>query len=149
MKLRSTASIALVLASLAGCGGGGGGSAAHTAAPPSTPRVTLDLKGGGNETATGCGATHHFAVLPRGRPVRFSGDVTPVPSTRWKVKVKLKVCTRSTAREVAKVEATRDKSTGHFSGSARVAAGRYFARATLYIDGARAARSDKRHFVVR
>lgn len=127
---------------LSGCGG------ANAPAPRSG--ITLDLKGGANETATACGASHHYAVFGAGRPVRFSGDVRPVPAGHWKVKVKVKICRSGSFADAVKTEATRDKRTGHFIGSIpAVGPSRYFARASLYQNGVVTRRGDKRYFVVR
>lgn len=143
---RLTVAALAVVVTLAGCGGG---DAPKPAPKPRATRVTLDLKGGTNEAAAACGTTHHFAVLSAAKPVRFGGDVKPVPSGRWKVKLKVKVCRAGSFQDLTKVEASRDKSTGHYSGSFTVGPGRYFARASLYVNGKRVARSDKRHFSAR
>jgi hypothetical protein len=128
-------------AALARCGGGGGSNGPH---------IALDLKGGSNETATACGSQHHYAVFRRGQTINYSGTVKPVPSRRWKVKVKIKTCRGGTFQELAKVEATRSKATGRFSGSLPAGGpGRYFARVSLYEGGVQTARGDKRYFVVR
>jgi hypothetical protein len=137
-----------VVAALAGCGGGGGGGGGGSTAS-GAPGISLDLKGGTNETTTACGSQHHFAVFRRGETIRFSGTVKAPPQARWKVKLKLKVCRGGSFQDLAKVDATRDKKTGFYSGTFLAGApGQYYARATVYENGAPGIRSDKRHYTV-
>jgi len=82
--------------------------------------------------------------------VSFNGTVRPVPSGRWKVKVKLKVCRGTAFQVLSSVTAVKDKHRGTFTGKfTALAPGHYFARASLYVAGRRTARSDKRHVATR
>jgi len=158
---RAAGALAAVIA-LAGCGSSApAGTRPTTVAPPSsaaTPAqtaststtVTLRLHGGSSLSMTACGAEHHYWAYAVGAIVRYTGVVSPIPSGRWKVKLKIKVCTGATFREVGKIEALRDKHTGAYMGSFQApAAGVYEARATLYLNGSENAKSRKRHFVTR
>jgi len=105
------------------------------------------LHGGGNVEAQACGALHHFRTYPTATTIAYSGTVSPVPSGSWKVKLKIKVCSRGTFVEFAKLEGSRDRHTGTFRGIfAAPAPGDYEARAELYLAGVETARSDKGHF---
>src|SRR5205807_4646670 len=76
--------IALLLAAplVAGCGGGS-----------AKKKVTLDLTGAtGNQNFTACNKQEAFFLYAGPAQVRFSGRVSPAPSGRWKVKVKIKQC---------------------------------------------------------
>lgn len=112
--------------------------------------MTLNLKGGtAAPRGSACGAPHHFTRYASGSRIEFAGTVRPVPAGRWKVKLKIKQCRGGRARVVAKLQATRDKHTGSFSGRLpKLAPGAYFARASLYVNGPKRARSDKRHFTL-
>ncbi|HEX8977345.1 MAG TPA: hypothetical protein VF781_12590 [Solirubrobacteraceae bacterium] len=141
---------------LAGCGGDAPGgphsTAATRAASPGArvPAVTLLLHGGRNATLGACGAEHHFRAYSAGTIVRYTGVVSPIPSGRWKVKLKIKVCTKGRFTEVGKIEALRNKHTGAYGGRFQApAAGTYEARALLYVNGAESAKSRKRHFLTR
>jgi hypothetical protein len=82
-----------------------------------------------------------------GVPIVFSGTVTPVPSARWKVKIKVKVCRGGGFVDFTKLDVAVDKHHGRFSGTlAAFPAGAYDARAELYIGGVQSVRSAKRHF---
>lgn len=123
---------------------------ASTAPTARTPAVTLLLHRGANVNIGACGAEHHYRAYAVGVTVRYSGAVSPIPSGRWKVKLKIKVCTGGTFTDVGKIEALRDKHTGSFSGSFLApAAGAYEARALLYVNGSESSKSRKRHFVTR
>ena len=112
--------------------------------------VTLLLHDGSNVSIAACGAEHHYRAYAVGATVKYSGAVSPIPSGRWKVKLKIKVCTGGRFTDVGKIEALRNKHTGAYSGSFQApAAGIYEARATLYLNGAESAKSRKRHFVTR
>lgn len=109
--------------------------------------MTLALHGGGSTILSACGAQHHYRVYPAGTPIVFSGTVSPIPSGRWKVKLKIKVCQGSDFVKLTKVDASENESTGSFTGSFPApAAGVYEARAELYFGTTEGARSDKRHF---
>lgn len=126
----------------------GGGGGASQASGPTT--VTLVLHGGGNAAIPACGAEHHYRTYARGTPVVFSGTVRPVPSGTWKVKLKIKVCSGGSFGDFVKIDATRDKHHGTFTGSFPApATGLYEARAELYLGDSDVAKSDKRHFASR
>jgi len=112
--------------------------------------IALVLHGGGNAAIQACGSEHHYRTYAVGTTVAFSGTVSPIPSGRWKVKLKVKVCSGGSYSPFAKLDALRDKHTGTFSGSFQApAAGVYDARAVLYLAGSEAAKSNKRHFATR
>jgi hypothetical protein len=55
--------------------------------------VTLQLLGGTqNLNDMACGKQEPFEDYPAPAQVRYTGMVTPAPSGRWKVKLKLKLC---------------------------------------------------------
>jgi hypothetical protein len=74
----------VVVASLvaAGCGGG------------SDRKITLTIGGSGqNVNLTACNKQEPFQLYPKApASVPYSGTVSPAPSGRWKVKLKLKRC---------------------------------------------------------
>jgi hypothetical protein len=74
----------VVVASLvaAGCGGG------------SDRKITLTIGGSGqNVNLTACNKQEPFQLYPKApASVPYSGAVSPAPSGRWKVKLKLKRC---------------------------------------------------------
>src|SRR5262249_27285081 len=67
-----------------------------TAATGATPSsITYFLHGGTNQTATQCGALHHYAVYKVSNTLQTDGYVIPAPSlpdNTWQVKVKVKQC---------------------------------------------------------
>ena len=131
--------IALLLAVPLAAAGCGGGSAKKT--------VTLDLAGAtGNQNFTACNKQEAFFLYTGPAQVRFSGRVSPAPSGRWKVKVKIKQCSGGKF-----VDATSQKlvgqSSGRYDGALPIAEkGYYFARAQL--EGGSTARSEKQYFRV-
>jgi len=147
-RLGTTLAVGVGAALLGGCGGGAAKTTGTTT--PAGPVVVLNLKGGGNVQASACGSTHHYATYRAGTSVEFDGTVRPVPSGRWKVKVKVKVCRGTAFQELSGVTAIEDKHRGSFSGTLpALAPGHYFARASLYLAGRRTSRSDKRHVATR
>ena len=147
MRAAATCCAAVVL--LAGCGSS---ATKHAGAHASGSgfRVTLNLKSGTAATAADCGAPHHFTRYRSDSRIEFAGTVRPIPTGRWKVKLKIKRCSAGSTAFETKVDATRDKHSGAFSGTLpKLAPGAYFARASLYVDGSKRARSDKRHFSLR
>jgi hypothetical protein len=92
--------VGLVVLGVAGCGGG------------STHATTVSLLGGsGNLNAVACGKQEPFEAYAAPATVRYTGTVSPAPSGRWKVKVKLKVCQGGTF-----VDSTSQKLVGQPSG---------------------------------
>jgi hypothetical protein len=84
-RLWSLAALAGAVVAIAGCGGGGG----------TNRSITMQISGSAqNLNQTACGKQEPFAIYPSA-PARvpYSGTVSPAPSGRWKVKVKLKRCT--------------------------------------------------------
>jgi hypothetical protein len=145
--------VAALVAALAGVAVAGCGQQHDRGSAPAAargPRVVLDLKGGGNDQATACGAHHHYTSFAHAGQIRFGGTVAPLPAVRWKVKVKLKVCRGHVFQDLLKVDTAEDKHRGSFTGStAAPKPGRYFARASLYENGRLVARSDKEYFDVK
>jgi hypothetical protein len=91
----------LLAALIVGCGGSG------------TKRTaTLSILGGsGNLNAVACGKQEAFEDYAAPAQVRYTGAVSPAPSGRYKVKVKLKAC-----RGGAFVDSTSQKIVGQASG---------------------------------
>jgi hypothetical protein len=59
--------------------------------------VSLSITGGtGNLNAVACGKQEPFEHFTAPAQVHYSGTVSPAPSGRWKVKIKLKVCNGTT-----------------------------------------------------
>jgi len=117
--------------------------------------VTLNLEGGyGNiNTSTRCGAVNHYTKYHSGHTIHMNVRVFPVPAgTAWKVKIKVKKCTR-----VNGVWDFRTFAVKHVSGNTRGyfypnftirKRGHYFARAYYYYTTTRSFRSDNQNFVV-
>jgi hypothetical protein len=102
------AAIAATLVVLVGCGGGS-----------SDRKVTLQLGGSGqNLNQTACGKQQPFEQYPSA-PARvpYAGTVTPAPSGRWKVKVKLKRCSGNTFQDVSGEQKIVGQPGGKFSGT--------------------------------
>jgi hypothetical protein len=75
--------------------------------------VTLSISGGtGNLNAVACGKQEPFEHYTAPAQVHYSGTVTPAPSGRWKVKIKLKVCNGTSF-----VDSASQKIVGQPSGS--------------------------------
>ena len=98
--------------------------------------VTLSLLGSTtNRNAVACGSQQAFANYPAPAQVRFTGVVAPVPSGRFKVKLKLKRCN---GRNYVDADSQKlvGESDGRFDGVFTVTqAGAYSLRATLEGDG--------------
>ena len=119
---------------------------APTPKPAGASSITFAIKGGGDASVDACGAMHHYRTYAVGSQVRFAGTVRPIPSGRWKVKLKIKVCAGGSFAPYAKFDALRDKHRGTFSGSfAAPPAGLYSVRAVLYINGSSSGDSLKHH----
>lgn len=145
--MRPAVGICALALLLAGCGAG---ATPHAASPSSKVQVMLNLKGGAPVALADCGPQHHFTRYAARARIEFAGTVKPVPPGHWKVKLKIKRCRAGGSADVAKVAATRDKRSGAFNGTLpNLPGGSYFARASLYVDGRKTARSDKQHFSLR
>jgi hypothetical protein len=83
---------------VAGCGSSSKSSSASSSASSSgsasgASGVTLSVLGSsGNLNTTACGKQEPFEHYTAPAQVRYTGMVSPAPSGRWKVKVKLKLC---------------------------------------------------------
>ncbi|MCA1689226.1 MAG: hypothetical protein LC720_01905 [Actinobacteria bacterium] len=139
----------------AGAGGGGaagaghGGGGAGAGAGGGGQQVTLRLKGANKRPATACGTSHLSARYAAGATILFAGTLTPLPTGRYKVEVKVKVCRGGVFSPVAKVRAVLRKRDGTFTGILpKLPAGDYFARAAVLAGAGRLARSEKRHFTI-
>jgi hypothetical protein len=98
--------------------------------------VSLSLLGGsGNLNATACGKQEAFEDYSAPAQVRYTGQVSPAPSGRWKVKVKLKVCKGSSFVGTSSQKIVGQAS-GRFDGIFPVTnTGYYSLRATLESGG--------------
>jgi len=94
--------------------------------------VSLSITGGtGNLNAVACGKQEPFEHYTTPAQVHYSGTVTPAPSGRWKVKVKLKVCNGKSFVDAASQKIVGQPS-GQFDGIFPVLkAGSYSLRATV------------------
>ena len=94
--------------------------------------MTLSVSGAkGNLNATACGKQEAFYDYGAPAQVRYSGTVSPAPSGRWKIKIKLKRCVGSsfTDADSQKIVGQND---GRFDGVFPVPAkGSYSLRARL------------------
>ncbi len=64
--------------------------------------MTLQLAGGKqNLNDMACGKQEAFEDYSSPAQVRYTGQVSPAPSGRWKVKVKLKLCNGSSFVEIS------------------------------------------------
>lgn len=120
---------------LAGCGGSSSSSSQSSSsggASTSASGVTLSVSGAsGNLNATQCGKQEAFYQYKAPAQVSYSGTVSPVPSGRWKIKIKLKRCVGNgfTDADSQKIVGQND---GHFSGVFPIPAkGAYSLRARL------------------
>lgn len=87
--------------------------------------------GTGNLNATECGKQEAFEHYNVPAQVTYSGSVSPVPSGRWKVKLKLKRCKGSSFVD-ANSQKIVGQTNGQFSGVFVISeAGAYSLRATL------------------
>jgi hypothetical protein len=94
--------------------------------------VTLTLVGGSaNQNAVACGKQEAFERYTAPAQVRYTGTVSPAPSGRWKVKVKLKVCRGSSFVDAGSQKIV-GQAGGRFDGVMPVSErGSYSLRATL------------------
>ncbi len=78
--------------------------------------MTLSISGAkGNLNATACGKQEAFFDYGAPAQVSYSGTVSPAPSGRWKIKVKLKRCVSGTFED-ADSQKIVGQNDGHFSG---------------------------------
>jgi hypothetical protein len=92
--------VILVAAFAVGCGSSSkqqtsssAAGASFTVGAAESHLVTLSLVGGaGNVNTVACGKQEPFEDYSTPAQVRYTGNVTPAPSGRFKVKVKLKRC---------------------------------------------------------
>lgn len=98
--------------------------------------MTLSVLGGsGNLNATACGKQEAFEDYSAPAQVRYTGQVSPAPSSRWKVKLKLKICKGNAFVDQGSQKIVGQTS-GRFDGIFPVAkAGFYSLRATLEGNG--------------
>ena len=125
--------IGAALTLVAGCGGSSSSSSSKASSGGgSSSGVTLSVSGAkGNLNATACGKQEAFYDYGAPAQVSYSGTVSPAPSGRWKVKIKLKRCVGGsfTDADSQKIVGQND---GHFSGVFPVPAkGSYSLRARL------------------
>ncbi len=115
-----------LIAPLAGCGSSSGSSRS----------VTLSVLGGtGNQNAVACNKQEAFEQYTSPAQVQYTGNVSPAPSGRWKVKLSLKVC-RSGSTVDLSTQKIVGQSSGRFDGTISVAeAGFYSLRAKLEPSG--------------
>jgi hypothetical protein len=94
--------------------------------------VTLSVLGGSsNQNAVACGKQEAFERYRAPAEVRYTGMVSPAPSGRFKVKLKLKVCSGGGFVDAASQKIVGQPS-GRFDGVMTVSnAGSYSLRATL------------------
>ncbi len=99
---------------------------------PGGSGITLTITGGsGNLNDVQCGKQEAFEHYAAPASVQYSGSVTPAPSGRWKVKLKLKQCKGSAFVEVGSQKIVGQPN-GQFSGIFPIsAAGAYSLRAQL------------------
>ncbi len=83
------------------------------------------LGGSGNLNATACGKQEPFENYSAPAQVRYTGMVTPAPSGRWKVKLKLKLCNGKNFVDTASQKIVGQPS-GRFDGVLPVAKGGYY-----------------------
>jgi hypothetical protein len=124
---------AAALTLLAGCGSSSSSSKSSSSGGSSSGGgVTLSVSGAkGNLNATACGKQEAFFDYSAPAQVSYSGTVSPVPSGRWKIKIKLKRCVSGAFTDVdsQKIVGQND---GRFSGVFPVPAkGAYSLRARL------------------
>jgi len=123
-----------VLTLLAGCGSSSSSSTKSSSASSSSSGagVTLSISGAkGNLNAAACGKQEAFYDYAAPAQVSYSGTVSPVPSGRWKIKIKLKHCV-SGAFSDADSQKIVGQNDGDFSGVFPVPAkGAYSLRARL------------------
>lgn len=119
---------------LVGCGSSSTKSSSTNRAQSSTgtPAVTLSLVDGqSNVNATACGKQEAFERYPSPARVAYTGDVSPAPSGRFKVKLKLKRCDGNQFVD-ADSQKIVGQSSGRFDGVFAITRpGAYSLRATL------------------
>src|SRR3954452_12814293 len=132
-------------------GAGGCGSSGDTATSSSATTVVLDMKAGGNAyDVKRCGVTHHYTTYKAtDRHIEYGGQVTPPPSGRWEVKLKIERCHGRAFQTVHQVHA-RGQTQGYASDVIpNLPAGYYFGRLYYYQGNKAAAQSDKEYFLLR
>jgi hypothetical protein len=107
------------------------------------------MKAGGNAyDLVRCGVSHHYTTYKPGDRIEYGGQVTPFPSGRWEVKLKVKRC-RGQAFETVRQMHARGQANGYASGVLpNLAPGYYFGR-LYYYQGRKATESDKEYFLLR
>ena len=104
----------------------------------SSPKRTVTLSlvsGSSNLNAVACGKQEAFEQYTAPAQVRYTGTVSPAPSGRWKVKVKLKLC-RGSSFVDADSRKIVGQPGGRFDGVMPVSErGAYSLRASLEGDG--------------
>ena len=128
----------------AGCG-----SSAGPAPAGSATNVALDMKAGGNAyDVQRCGVSHHYTTYRVGQRIEYGGTVTPAPTGRWEVKLKVERCTGQGFRTVQQAH-TAGQAHGYASGVVRgLPSGHYFGR-LYYYGAAKSSESDKEYFLLR
>ena len=99
-------SLLVLAALLSACGSSSKHSVSVTTATgssaPAGSGITLQLLGGAqNLNATACGKQEPFEHYPAPAQVKYTGQVSPAPSGRWKVKIKLKLCNGKSFVDIA------------------------------------------------
>jgi hypothetical protein len=125
--------VGAALTLLAGCGGSSSSSSSKSSSGGgSSSGVTLSVSGArGNLNASACGKQEAFYDYGAPAHVSYSGTVSPAPSGRWKLKIKLKRCVGNafTDADAQKIVGQND---GRFSGVFAIPAkGSYSLRARL------------------
>jgi hypothetical protein len=120
---------------LGGCGGSSSSSSSSksSSSPSSSkPGLTLSINGGtGNLNGVECGKQEAFEHFDFPAQVSYSGSVSPAPSGRWKVKLKLKRCNGSSFADTNSQKIVGQPN-GQFDGVFVIPArGAYSLRATL------------------
>jgi hypothetical protein len=125
-------------------------TSSHSTTTPGADRqesVSLVLHGGGNATSGACGAVRHYKTYAPGSNVLFTGQVSPIPSAVWKVKLKIKFCSGGQFQDLTKIDTTENKHHGTFTVSFPAPhTGLYEARAELYVNDAKVTESSDLHF---
>jgi hypothetical protein len=148
MVARRVVIVALAATALGGCGSSSSSKSTPSApSSPSATTVTLSIAGGtGNLNAVKCGKQEPFEHYAAPAQVKYSGTVTPAPSGRWKVKLKLKLCNGKSFVDAASQKIVGQTS-GRFDGVFPVSkSGAYSLRATL--EGGKRPQSDKQYLQV-